>query len=956
MREKSYIKNNSHQNNIRGGETKIMKKSLVVLLTLALVFTMVTPAFAATDLTVQEKFDALKAAGVLDGKNGEMLPADSTMDRQMLAKIACQLAGVAPTPDVEIADYAGDYKTGVWGFEQGWLQAAYTAGLMTGGEVEGVYTANAKGSVSMGHLLTVVLRAMGHTDLVETGVWYKVYVDKAVELGLVPAGTDGAANATYGDLVQQTYTANEALSDVPAAAMSVAATGAKELTVTFDGAVDTALTVKKGSINTTVSSVEWNSAKTVATVTLASKLYKGTYTVTAGDLTADLTVESEKVASIDILSDKASFTSNAKVVEVSYAVANQYGEDITKITSLQTSSTGGTVTLANGVATITSASDFILGQSVVLTLIHAETATAVTKTLTVAPQAKIAEVAITSLYNADNKTLTTDSTVGDFMLVVDAKDQYGNAVTSTARLNAELLVSVSNAPVVSVDTLVANRAAFSTVTIDGTPTTVLKLADDATPGLLAGQSAITLIADASGKSAQFVVTVADGVAADQIVFGDVGLVAAGETVKIPVTVTDKNGNEVTNPTIITGDVNVSASAVGLTASFIKESGVVYYQTTTPVTKGPLTLTAITSTSKVAIKTIDVKDPAVPTVITGLDSLVSPVIFNGETLALTSASLNVEDQYGRTMTDADFLATLADGAPAPNDYQIKVAEANSTGGAVASDVTVIDNNTSKTATISTNAKGSEAITFTLQKYTTSWADVAASPISISFRDVVQTELVSYGVTDIETTFKNTNYTKDIKVYGLTSDGSKAYLPATAYNVTATKALDVTTTAGKVDPAAVTGLSADIHEVTGTISVVINSTGDVITKDVIVSNIAPSVALLEVRKNNVEVSSLSATGASFDPSSAIFSNIYAEDQYGFVATVATGSDTATFKDTSTSGLTYVFSNIVDGKADGTAPAVTANGLAGAILANLGAGDSFDLTIYSGSQSATVHININ
>lgn len=217
MREQSYIKNNSHQNNIRGGETKIMKKSLVVLLTLALVFTMVTPAFAASaDLTVQQQFDALKASGVLSGDaNGNMLAEDSTMNRQMLAKIACQLAGVAATPGVEIAAYANDYKTNVWGFTEGWAQAAYTAGLMEGFTYEdGTTSFDAAGTVSMGELLTVILRAMNVEIPTVAGPWYTGAMQAAVAQGLVPQGTSGAADATYGDLVQQTYTADAVINPV----------------------------------------------------------------------------------------------------------------------------------------------------------------------------------------------------------------------------------------------------------------------------------------------------------------------------------------------------------------------------------------------------------------------------------------------------------------------------------------------------------------------------------------------------------------------------------------------------------------------------------------------------------------------------------------------------------------------------------------------------------------------
>lgn len=100
-----------------------MKKSLAILLSVVLVFSIITPTFAKDVPSIQEQYDILREAGILDGNNGVMLPEDEIMHRQMLAKIACQLMGVTPTPDVEIHAYFGDNKNNVWdsmkvGFKQ----------------------------------------------------------------------------------------------------------------------------------------------------------------------------------------------------------------------------------------------------------------------------------------------------------------------------------------------------------------------------------------------------------------------------------------------------------------------------------------------------------------------------------------------------------------------------------------------------------------------------------------------------------------------------------------------------------------------------------------------------------------------------------------------------------------------------------------------------------------------
>lgn len=189
-----------------------MKKSLAILLSLVLVFSIITSTFAKDVPSIQEQYDILRDAGILDGNNGVMLPEDEIMQRQMLAKIACQLMGVTPIPDVEIHVYSGDNKTNVWGFDEGWIQAAYKAELMEGFTYEdGSTTFNANGIVTMGELMAVIIRAMGLEDqLVDVeGPWYTPFMNLAETEGLVQPNTDGSAKATYDDLIKHTYTTHQ---------------------------------------------------------------------------------------------------------------------------------------------------------------------------------------------------------------------------------------------------------------------------------------------------------------------------------------------------------------------------------------------------------------------------------------------------------------------------------------------------------------------------------------------------------------------------------------------------------------------------------------------------------------------------------------------------------------------------------------------------------------------------
>ncbi|MCL6584997.1 MAG: Ig-like domain-containing protein [Anoxybacillus sp.] len=764
---------------------------------------------------------------------------------------------------------------------------------------------------------------------------------------------------------------------------SVSAIGAKKLEVKFNKAVDDTkakFEVKKGSVTASVSNITFAEDKKSAVIELASKLTKGDYTVNVSglseaSLTSTVSVEDEKVAKIEILSDKGILVDGTDgdsvandAIQVGYQVFNQYGEDITNVTSLNTSSSGGTVSLANGKATIQSASTFAVDQKVTLTLIHPETATTVTKTLTVSGESKVAEVSVKELYNANKETLSADSqNASDFMLVLEAKDQYGNVITDASKLDSEVLVAVSNPSVVSVKSLSGNSADFENVTIDGVSKTVLRLQG----GLVAGSTTVTLISASTGKATTYTVNVAEGLTSDNVNFGNVDkLVAAGETVQVPVTVTDKNGNEITDVSILNGSAK-GVTVTGATGTFKKVDGKVVYEFTAPNTAGPVTLTAVSKTGKVAIKTIDVKAAAVPTVITGLKSDVPKLVYNGETVNLDKASFVVEDQYGRTMSDASFASFLdANGTAANGEYRVVVSQADAAGTS-AIDLSGSDDyitaQSNDTVGVDGQAKGYEDVTFKLQKYNgTSWVDVSGSSYTTSFRTVELSELKSFGVEDTgkiyaDSTINNNAkdvYDKVVKVYGLTADGKKVYLPANTYsvvsnspnlvaaNVSGEWVLDA---AENTTGAITTPNMDDNTEKTASYVVTINATGDEITKEVAISNVAPAIDTLEIRDNNgVAVSTFvyDITGGAdttFDATD-LSSAIYVKDTYGVEKPNTTAS-------TSISRLT--FSNVKE--ASGTNISITGNGTANASIANLAAGDTFDASVTVGGKVVKVKVEV-
>lgn len=957
------------------------RKRLSVFLAASMTLSAFAPVAFGAELTTEQKWQALVDAGIFDADGtGQGAQLDANMTRAQFTKVIVKLLGlqeVSGTPSFD--DVKGHWAAG-------YIEAAKRAGLVDGVSDNPPLFAP-DNEVTLEQLAKLVVEALDleqSTDAVSGKVsdWAKGYVAAAVKAGLLPASGDYTVPAKREVLVTATYQAREIEKAKTALTIdSLTAVGAKKLQVKFNKAVDdtskASFAVTRSSNTVVVDSVAWNADKTAAVLTLSSKLIAATYEVTVSGLTdqplkKSIAAEDEKVSKIEFLSDRAAIVdpSTNQQIEVGYKVSNQYGEDISNITSLVASATFGSANPNAGTLTITLSppNTFSIDQKVAATLIHTSTGVSATQTLTVSPVARVSDVSILKLYNADNKTLTADSTPSDFKLVIEAKDQYGRAVTNTAKLNSEILVSVSNTSVASVDSYDAsqNTAHFTTETIDGSNKTVLALAGP----LSAGSTTITLIAKNTGKSATFVVQVGQGVKTDNVAFGEVkgGIVAAGETVQIVVNATDMNGNLITDPNVLNDSnkgLTISFTPTISSYAFKKSGNEVVLEFTAPNAAGTVTVTALSKTAKYAVKTIDVKAAAEPKVITGLDADVSKLILKNASLEIKAANLRVEDQYGRVMSDSAFDNQLNGSAsPAANKYRVVVSGG---GGAVTvgSNVYIYQaGDTNEKVTFTGASKGSSTFTFTLQKYDGSaWNDVAGSQANVTLQVVELGDLKSFGVEDLGTVFGGANadsdYFKSISVYGLTADNKKVTLPSTEYNWIPTTLCQKTS--GQLDCSGVTFASNE-NEKSGTLSVVINNTGDVIEKSFKVSNVAPTVDKLEIRKNGSAVTSvslqISAIGNELKLDDIIGAGyeVYIADQYGVQATVDSSTGVATFRDVPqtlapTPRLVFTANN--------TGGSIVDNGLTSAELQKPSGGwtawKTVDVTIIYGSKSVKVTVTL-
>lgn len=743
---------------------------------------------------------------------------------------------------------------------------------------------------------------------------------------------------------------------------SVSAVKANTLKVVFNKAVDTTkavFAVKKGTITANVASVTFADDKKSAELKMAAKLTKGDYTVTVTGLTETaLTgtatgVLDETATKIEILSDKmaAVFTgANITSAKVSYSVTNQYGEDITSSAPyINWNSTFGGVTPSSGVLTITpSGSSLLMGQTGVITGVMTSPVVVVTKTVTVGMPASVDSVSFSSLYNADGKTINTASTYTDFVVVFDAKDQYGNDLTASD-LNTDMVVASTNPTVFTVassNPVLANQ---------GPKGNQLGIQLQAPAGTaLDGTSSIRMISKTTGKMFEFPVTVVKASTVDTFTMSaPEKTVAVGETVEIPFTAADQNGAAVTTFAALSGRVTFptnggSNGTLAFVNDYVNKKAVLNW--TAPLTKGSYILMTLTPSGKTSQLVVEVKDAPVAGYISGLKSTVVTNVAVGGVVTLSKESFAVKDQYGR---DLDITGNIAPAAPAApvapaasidaGKYQFVIAKVSAadtytTISSTLAQTKIDTNNTS--VTIAGAKKGTTTYVAKLNvvKADGTFEEVAGSAFTFNVVVTDKADITSYEIGTIPTIYdqqgtSNTDYDVAVKVYGVKADGSKVVLPSTDYAVQTTDANLVygTPSAGKLTADSVTYVGT-ATEATVTLIVTVNAAdnGVVLTKEVKVSKAAPNYATLELDEDYSGYESAGLIAVTTPTNKAALDTIvtaavHAEDQYGVEIT----SDS----------YTLVITNMAK---DATTGALkTLNGYNGATATTLAAGDTFNVT---------------
>ncbi|WII37256.1 S-layer homology domain-containing protein [Paenibacillus thiaminolyticus] len=215
MREMSYqsSKQDSQQTKqFRGGDKKVMKKRLALLLSVAMAFSMFANVAFGADAakTTQEKFDVLKDAGIFSGYPGTNdAKLEQNLTRAEFAKVVVKALGLK---EVEGVYSYKDKNYGPKHWAAKYIEAVTAEGLMQGintskqlfGTNDNITVQEAAKVLVLGYKFDIPEGSQNNAS-----DWAKDYFQAAVDAGLFSKDANPKANATRGQLVEAVYAADE---------------------------------------------------------------------------------------------------------------------------------------------------------------------------------------------------------------------------------------------------------------------------------------------------------------------------------------------------------------------------------------------------------------------------------------------------------------------------------------------------------------------------------------------------------------------------------------------------------------------------------------------------------------------------------------------------------------------------------------------------------------------------
>lgn len=333
-------KQNSQQpKQFRGGEKKVMKKSLSLLVAIAMVFSMFATLVSADGKAAGQKLQEL---GVINGtSNG--LDENEEWLRQDVTVLIARLLG---------SEEAAKATANTHGFED--LDSKFYNGFVSWAKEKGYFNGESATKFGVGNPITNQQFAAVLLRVLNVDVEYAEAFDKAVELGLVSKDLDKAANAIRGDIYESLVAALDYKIDgkklgnilglkgyeiVDLDIAKASALVSKTIVVDFNAELDT---LKSSDVSVTnadgngllIEKVSFEGSK--ATIALTDALSNGkTYTVkiasatskegsVASALSAEVTFNKATPASIAFVSKTVVSEKNVQIV-----IKDANGNDVT---------------------------------------------------------------------------------------------------------------------------------------------------------------------------------------------------------------------------------------------------------------------------------------------------------------------------------------------------------------------------------------------------------------------------------------------------------------------------------------------------------------------------------------------------------------------------------------------------------------------------------------------------
>lgn len=478
MRETSNslsLQNSQQPKQFRGGEKKVMKKSLSLLVAIAMVFSMFATVVSAADETTTPG-QYLNELGVILGNQDGDLKEDQTWKRQDVAVLLSRLLGVED--EAKNADKTHEFTDVTDANYDGYISWAVEEGLFEG---KGGNKFGFGAELKAQELYALILRVFGEDT---TGDNYADVPELAVEYGFATEDTDFTAVPKRGETYQVIVAALKTevepgvtlevklgLVEVTELAITkVAQTNKGEITVNFNKAASAdeqkELTAKvaNGTVEYAVTSKWAEDGKSL--VLTSTYLPAATYTVTVGKFApVEVNIVNEVPTKLEI---GATTLQKAAGQDLKVKLFNQFGKEIENPSlniTVFNATYGKSVSVVSGKVDLSSDEIARVKDTVVVNASHAATGLNASKSFEVVAGSSATAITLTAPSPLKDKTRISVSE-SDIVLPYTLTDQYGGSI-KLADTNGYVAVSDDKTIVLSgITFLVSDKAIITHFSVD----------------------------------------------------------------------------------------------------------------------------------------------------------------------------------------------------------------------------------------------------------------------------------------------------------------------------------------------------------------------------------------------------------------------------------------------------------------------------------------------------------